>query len=305
MNLSCKIYESFKKTGLFSLAEAYAEYPQNAKETIRARIYEQLDIKFKRLAKGIYQTIDGEESCVLLEGDGRDLSLFRASSIDCIITDHPWLDKKSNKGGDRHFATYDCFRYTMDDFRQKARVLKQGAFLVEILPAENENNYEYLYQIKKYAESCGFMYYSKVTWKKGNFVSNTGRKSKNSQDVMIFSKGKARNLRIDAKRTAKTGRTEYMSGTNGMLPTMFDVQPVSPKNRIHQSEMPVSLIEQILEFVTTEGEIVLDSFAGSGVVGEACLNKKRNCILIELCHENIEKIKRRFETVPNFMSFSF
>ncbi len=69
--------------------------------------------------------------------------------------------------------------------------------------------------------------------------------------------------------------------------------------------MPVSLIEQILEFVTTEGEVVLDSFAGSGVVGEACLNKKRNCILIELCHENIEKIKRRFETVQYFMSFSF
>ncbi len=56
-----------------------------------------------------------------------------------------------------------------------------------------------IYQTIDGEESCGFMYYSKVTWKKGNFVSNTGRKSKNSQDVMIFSKGKARNLRIDAK----------------------------------------------------------------------------------------------------------
>lgn len=295
MNLSNKIFESFKDFKHFSLADAYEMYPDNAKETIRARIYESLGIKFKRLAKGIYQTINGNESCILLEGDGRDLSIFNDNSIDCIITDHPWLDEKSNKGGDRHFAVYDCFKYTLDDFKQKARVLKDGSFLVEILPAENENNYEYIYQIKKYAESCGLLYYSKVPWKKGNFVSNTGRKSKNTQDVMIFSKGKARNLRIDAKKTIQTGRISFMSGTNGMLPTMFDVQPVSKKNKIHQSEMPVSLVEQILEFVTTEGEVVLDSFAGSGVVGEACLNKKRNCILIELLHENIEKIKKRFE----------
>lgn len=293
MNLSNKIFYSFKDFKDFSLTDAYEMYPDNAKETVRARIYENLGIKFKRLAKGIYQTINGNESCVLIEGDGRNLSIFNDNSIDCIITDHPWLDEKSNRGGDRHFAVYDCFKYTLDDFKQKTRVLKEGCFLVEILPAENENNYEYLYQIKKYAETCGLFYYSKVTWKKGNFVSNTGRKAKNTQDVMIFSKGKARNLRIDAKKTAKTGIASFMSGTNGMLPTMFDVQPVSKKNKIHQSEIPVSLIEQILEYVTKEDEVVLDSFAGSGVVGEACLNKKRNCILIELLHGNIEKIKTR------------
>ena len=39
------------------------------------------------------------------------------------------------------------------------------------------------------------------------------------------------------------------------------------------------------------GEIVSDSFAGSGVVGGAALNLKRNCILIELAHRNIVKIR--------------
>ena len=112
---------------------------------------------------------------------------------------------------------------------------------------------------------------------------------------MIFSKGKARNMRIDTKRTEQTGKLTYMSGCKGMLPTMFDVQPVSKKNRIHQSELPVSLCELILEFLTYEGEVVLDSFAGSGAVGEAALNLKRNCILIEILKDNIEKIKKRFE----------
>ena len=62
--------------------------------------------------------------------------------------------------------------------------------MVEVLPAENENNYEYLYQIKQYAKEAGFVYYSKVSWKKGTFVSNTGRKSKKYTGYNDFFKRK-------------------------------------------------------------------------------------------------------------------
>lgn len=298
MTLVEKIFNCFKNNESFSLQEAYEHNLDKPQETVRARIYEKIGVKFERVAKGVYRTIDcEEEQCVLIEGDGRDLSMIEDNSIDCILTDHPWLDMKSNKGGTRAFALYDCFRYTLEDFKEKARVLKDGCFLVEVLPAENENNYEYLYQIKQYAKEAGFVYYSKVPWKKGTFVSNTGRKAKNTQDIMIFSKGKARRMRIDKKKTDRTGEIHYMSGCNGMLPTMFDVQPVSRKNRIHQSELPVELCEEILEYLTYEGEIVLDSFAGSGAVGVAALNKKRSCILIEIMKENIEKIRTRFNSV--------
>lgn len=76
---------------------------------------------------------------------------------------------------------------------------------------------------------------------------------------------------------------------------MFDVQTVSRKNRIHQSKLPVLLCEQILEFLTYKGGGVLYSSVGSGVVGEIALNLKRNCILIEILKENIQKIKKRYE----------
>lgn len=300
MTLAGRIFNCFKQRESFTLNDAYQVNSGKPHETIRARIYDNLGIRFERVAKGIYKTLDTEETCILLEGDGRDLSMLADNSVDCIFTDHPWLDLKSNKGGTRAFAEYDCFKYTLEDFKEKARVLKDGCFLVEILPAENENNYEYLYQIKQYAKEAGFIYYSKVPWKKGTFVSNTGRKAKNTQDVMIFSKGKARNMRYDKKKSDITGIDCYMSGCNGMLPTMFDVQPVSKNKKIHQSELPLALCEQILQYVTYEGEVVLDSFAGSGVIGEAALNIKRNCILIEILRENIEKIKKRFENNTMF-----
>lgn len=291
MSLSKLIQENFKGKQ-FSLFDLYEAIPEKPHTTLRARIYEGLGIHFERLDKGIYKSLQGDNQCILIEGDGRNLSMLDSNSIDCIITDHPWASS-ANIGGNRNFAKYDCFQYELSDFKEKARVLKPGSFLVEILPAENESNYEYLYQIKRLAAQCGLEYYSKVPWKKGSFVSNTGRKAKNTEDIMIFSKGKARSLRIDAKKTKATGEEHYMSGTKGMLPTEFDVQAVPNNKKIHDSEKPIKLYELIVEYVTRESEVILDQYAGSGSLGKAALNKNRNCILIEKLKENVEKIKDR------------
>ena len=291
MSIVSNLIESFKDYS-FTLNDAYKVNPGVNKESVRARIYENLGVKFKRLEKGLY--ITNEADCVLIEGDGRDLSILKDSSIDCIVTDHPWSDKKANKGGNRNFAQYECFEYTLDDFKEKARVLKDGSFLVEVIPNENESNFDYLYKLKKMAQEAGFQYYCKIPWVKGNFVSNTGRCTKNREDLMIFSKGKARALKLDAKKIKATGEIHYMSGTNGMLPAEFNVQPPAKKEQICQSEKPSLLFEQLLQYITLENEIVLDQFAGSGSVGQACINTNRKCILIEKSKECVNKIVKRF-----------
>ena len=289
MSIVTNLLEVFKEKK-FTLKEAYAANPHVNKESVRARIYEHIGTEFEKLGKGLY--ITKAKDCILVEGDGRNLSFLEDGSIDCIITDHPW-DNKANKGGNRNFAEYDCFNYTLEDFKEKARVLKDGSFLVECIPNESETNFDYLYAMKKMAEQCGFQYYAKIPWVKGTFVSNTGRCSKNSEDLMIFSKGKPRALRLDAKKTKALGVETFMSGTNKMLPTDFNVQAVSNQNKICQSEKPSELFEQLLEYITLENDIVLDQFAGSGSVGIACVNKKRKCILIEKAKECVDKIVNR------------
>jgi len=281
----------------FTLKQAYEANPGVNKESVRARIYENLGIRFERVGRGIYSTID--KSCLLIEGNGRNLSGLEDESLDSIITDHPWEDKKANKGGNRNFATYETFRYTQEDFNEKARVLKDGAFLCEVVPSETATNFDYLYEIKKMAEKAGFEYYAKVPWKKGTFVANTGRKAKNTEDILLFTKGKARALKPDKQRGVDENGTptRFMSGTNGMLPTCFDVQAVPKKEIIAQSEKPVELYEQILEFITKPGEIVLDQFAGSGALGVAAINKGRKAILIEHAKEKVEAIAKRLGMV--------
>lgn len=296
MSIVNNLIECFKGR-TFTMKEAYEVNPDVNKESVRTRIYENLNVEFEKLGKNLYITKDRD--AIVIEGDGRDLSILEDASIDCIITDHPWEDNKSNKGGSRNFASYSCFRYTVEDFEEKARVLKNGSFLCECIPAENENNYEYLYELKKMAEAAGFKYYCKVPWKKGTFVSNTGRNAKNFEDILIFSKGKPRALRPDKQRGIVNGvPTRFMSGANGMLPAEFNVQAVSKTSRIAQSEKPSLLFEQLLEYVTKENEVVLDQFAGSGSVGEACIHKNRKCILIEKSHDLVMKICNRLQMQP-------
>ena len=293
------ITEVIQQLNQFQMKEAYDAVEKAGieaqKPSIRARVYEAVDKGIlKKIAKGVYQN----NNCLLIQGDGKDLSFLEDGSIDAIITDHPYDIKAANNGGDRHFATYDCFQYTQEDFNEKARVLKDGSFLVEFLPEESALNFEYLYKIKKMAEAAGFKYYAKVPWKKGDFISNCGRKSKNTEDVMIFSKGEPRALRVDAKKDkADPSVKHFMKGCNGMLPTAFDYAKPAKKDMLHQAEKPVELLEAILDYVTKEDEIVLDQFAGSGVLGEACIKKNRRCILIELADEFVQKIVNRLKLV--------
>lgn len=176
MKLAKNIFDVFHEKERFTLKEAYEALPDRTQSAVRAGIYDNPGMLFHPVGKGVCAAVSRE--CILIEGDGRRLSRFGEESIDCILTDHPWLDPVSNKGGNRSFADYECFQYTMEDFREKARVLKPGCFLAEFLPAENENNYEQLFQIKQYAGECGLEYYCKVSWKKENLSATQEEKPK-------------------------------------------------------------------------------------------------------------------------------
>ena len=409
-SIQMTLFDYFIDSEQFTLKEA-TEAVLSVKEvkepSVRGRIYEGIDKGlFERVGKGVYtvrREFKGQEnSCLLINGDGRDLSMFADNSFDALICDHPYKLDTSLKGGNRNFAEYESFLYEQRDFDEKSRVLKPGCFLVEFLPEENAENFQYIYRIKEMAQTAGLEYYATVPWKKGDFVANTGRKAKNTEQVVLFTKGKARSLKIDMKKVGKeienpvlvsyqnyepdvgadgnepldyslyedgisvdlhlivsSGNKKrvldelqrawenwfssdyensilqgafnsdfdiydipiedylcewlvasdipfldvdseefikkgfYMSGTKGMLPTVFDVEPVSKADRIHQAEKPVELLEKIIGFITLPNEKILDQYMGSGVTGEAALKMKRDSVLIEKNKETFDKAVER------------
>lgn len=306
MSVSTQLSLAFRKCQGFTLKQAYEACPGKPEHAVRARIYEGLKSgKFERLSRGVYAVryrdpeTGNDAQAVLLQGDGRDLGFLPDESIDCILTDHPYKLDTQLKGGNRDFASYDLFQYTPEDFAEKFRVLKPGCFLIEFIPEESATNVEYLSRLKQMAVDAGFEYYAKVPWTKGNFIANTGRKSKNSEDILFMTRGPARMMRPDAKKDKKEpGVKHFMRGAAGMLPTDFNYDPPRKSERIHQAEKPVALIRKILSYVCYAGETVLDQFAGSGSTGEAALLNGLDAILIEKSQNFAAKIAARLGMDP-------
>ena len=82
------------------------------------------------------------------------------------------------------------------------------------------------------------------------------------------------------------------------------IQPVPRKEQIAQSEKPVELYIQILNFLTRPGELVIDQFAGSGVTAEAAIKTNRKAILIELDKEKVKKIAERIRKVTDIKNLT-
>ena len=61
---------------------------------------------------------------------------------------------------------------------------------------------------------------------------------------------------------------------------------------IHITPKPIDLLINIIKHTTDEEDTVLDCFAGSGTIGQACIETSRKCILIEKEKKYCEYIKK-------------
>ena len=95
--IQATLYDYFQDAEFFDIQEAnellfdHQQRDINT-ESIRARIYEGIDKGlFERVGKGLYTVTRKDEqgrenTCLLINGDGRDLSMFPDNSVEAIIT---------------------------------------------------------------------------------------------------------------------------------------------------------------------------------------------------------------------------
>lgn len=263
----------------------YVSNSDTVHDSARAIIYRHEDT-FARVCKGVYMLKGEKATSLLINGDGRSLSEIEDDSIDCIITDHPWEDKKAHKSGNqKHFADYNTFRYERSDFKAKARVLKKGSFLVEFLPIESATNWEYLEEIKHMAKEEGLEYYTHCIWRNAPEGSiNTGKTTKGVQQLIIFSKGKPRKLSREGVNAYQT--REILNYEIEML--------LKSSEKHHQAEKPIELYEYLIKNLTDENEVCLDQFGGACNMLKASINLNRFAIVYELSKEFVIKAKERF-----------
>ena len=74
------------------------------------------------------------------------------------------------------------------------------------------------------------------------------------------------------------------------------IQRVKPvKNKLHEAEKPIELLQTIIKLSSNEEDVVLDCFMGSGSTGVACMNLNREFIGIELNERYFNIAKERIK----------
>ena len=84
------------------------------------------------------------------------------------------------------------------------------------------------------------------------------------------------------------------------------IVPTGSKERVgYPTQKPRKLIDRIIKASSNKGDIVLDFFAGSGTVGESCLELGRNFILIDKNKPSLEVMSQRFSGYTNISWVNF
>lgn len=272
--------------GVASLREIYTAAQRWPNESVRCSIYRDKKNRFKRVAKGVYLLIGQTSASLLIHGDSRNLDEIEDASISAIINDHPWENRKAHKSGNqKDFADYDTFEYTQDDFIQKARVLQDGGYLAEFLPVRSFTNREYLNKVEEMAQKAGLDFYANLIWRKApEGVVNTGRTTKGVEQIVIFSKGKARCLNAGGKAYK----------TSNILNFEVDIPANRGKAKTHQAEKPIALYKYLLNQLSRESDICLDQYGGSCNMAQAAIECGRFAIVYELFKGYIKNAVNRF-----------
>jgi len=97
---------------------------------------------------------------------------------------------------------------------------------------------------------------------------------------------------------------------NGTSPTNlleFGFESVYDENKFHEAQKPVALLEFLITLTTTENQIVLDPFMGSGTTAVAAKKLNRNFIGFEidenytlLANQRIENVIQKNDTKAYF-----
>lgn len=95
------------------------------------------------------------------------------------------------------------------------------------------------------------------------------------------------------------GGQELKNETGKRFPrTVLYFKTAEKEGKFHPTQKPLALMEYLIKTYTNEGETVLDFAAGSGTIGVACQNTKRNFILIEKEEKYCEIARRRLAQHP-------
>jgi site-specific DNA-methyltransferase (adenine-specific) len=201
------------------------------------------------------------------------LKTLEKNSVDLILTDPPYnISRPSNfkKNSDNkkfnnisiEFGQWDKSEIDLDSlFCEFKRVLKSGGTIVIFYDVWKCSN------LKRVAESYGFKQPRICQWVKTNPVPINSKKNYLSNAIEFFC--------VFVKDKKGVFNSKYDKG-------IYNYPICHGHERTkHPTQKPLELMKVLIEKHSSEEDVVLDPFGGSGTTAVAALQTKRKYILIE------------------------
>ncbi len=209
-----------------------------------------------------------------------------SNSIDCIITSPPYEDISgagytAKKKDILFFKLYSSFIENV--FSEYYRILKDtGQIYFNIKSKTHNTSLRTPHWIEFTDSFQKFKLKSYIIWKySGSFDSTNKRFHLDYEIIYHLSKTDDIYLNTDC-------------GIKDPLSSVWYI-PHNIKDRLHPTQMPISVVERILKVATKERDMILDNFSGSGTTLKACQELNRNCIGFEIDPEYELVIKNRLK----------
>lgn len=233
-----------------------------------------------------------EAKIEIIQGDALDLfSHIPSASIDLIIADPPYnLGKDYGNNHDlRGFNDYMTFSNKW--LAEAHRTLKSNGAIYVFMGVRF---IAYLYDVLD--QKLGMYFNSWITWHYTQGIGKTKGFSPRHDDILMFTKSQNFQFHLDAIRIPQKYYRERnnMDGANpGDVWQFSHVHYSNPEREDHPTQKPEALIARMILASSSEGNTILDPFAGSGTTLRVAQQLQRNCIGFELNPEYVDMIESR------------
>ena len=208
-------------------------------------------------------------------------------SVDLIVTDPPYLIENTNAGGKSKLAK------SIQGMNNEIKESQLTKGFNELILGE-------MSRIMKNINLYVFCNHKQIPMYLDFFV----KKHKCKFDILIWHKTNAMPLFNNKYLTDKEYILYFRKGAK-CQPTSYEkaktvfYQPINAKDKKkykHPTIKPLNILETIIGNSSSENDIVLDPFLGSGTTAIACINTNRNYIGIEKDENYYNIAKERIKT---------
>lgn len=194
------------------------------------------------------------------------------NTVDLVVTDPPYCIGTTSNGQKGSWTDNNLIRPFFDAyFRELKRVCKDKS---ELYINTDWRTYPFLYPImQKYFNIKNLIVWD-YEWIKA------GSHYRFSHEFIIYA------IQGDVKRKFSASERD-----------VWRIRPINytSKEKLHNAQKPIELVQKMIMNSSNEGDVILDTFMGSGTTAIACIENNRNYIGFEIDENYYQTALRRIE----------